>query len=430
MKTFILFFISLVAISNAQDLSTKPSETFLYKGQAQESINLLWHKEGTLYRTEYRNATCTRQVPYEVYECNDVTRYRTECNTIPGRNNCRTVYDNVCRNVQRQRQECSNGPSRRVCSTTPARRSCHTRPARERCRMVNGERRCTTIPSAETCNTIPSRETCRNVAGARSCRMVSYTDRECDRVSRQQCDWIPERRVCDDIPYQEEVCGDVTHYRSEDYACQEPYQVPYEAIIAKYNTNTKIQFMGASDQDIEFKITLDDSGKSVISLFNEAPNTDLVFVKTKTEDINQTTEIEVDREQTYVLDLKRRDDFIESTKNSFSKISLRKSSNTLGFTIDKKINLNSFQLQFTVLRRSKVIVSKLLDANDSRLNMTEINGSQGVIVKLSDFINSNIRRVKYSVKLVLIPKKVGDILNTSELPSLETKKSVVVKALK
>jgi hypothetical protein len=322
----------------------RPSESFLYKGQAKETIKLKWDKMGTLYRTENRDSTCTRPIPYEVYECNNETRYRQECRTEPGYNDCQTVYDNVCRDVPRSRQECSNGPSTQSCSTSPSSENCHDIPSRERCRMVNGERRCTTIPGRRRCNTVPGRTTCRTIPGSRSCRTVSYTERECENVSRQQCDWVSSREVCDDIPYQEEVCGNVTRYNYEEYACQEAYQVPYQAVVASFESNSTILFSGESQQDIEFNITLNDKGESEISLVGDADDTDFVFVKSKLIEVVEQEETTTKTEQMFSFELQSRADFITSVKNSFSNISLRKSTQALKFTVEKNILKDDFKI--------------------------------------------------------------------------------------
>jgi hypothetical protein len=60
-------------------------------------------------------STCTRQVPYESYECRDVTRYRNECTWVPENQECWDRPEHQCRSVTRSRQECHAGPSRQVC---------------------------------------------------------------------------------------------------------------------------------------------------------------------------------------------------------------------------------------------------------------------------------------------------------------------------
>jgi hypothetical protein len=165
-------------------------------------------------------STCTRDVPYQSYECRDVTRHRQECHWVPSSQDCRTVNDRVCRNVTRTRQECSNGPSRQECHERPSRQVCTERPTREVCRTdSNGQQRCQTVGGGQSCQTVGGGQSCTTVPGARTCRDVSYTDQECHNVPRTQCDTIPGRNICRDIPYSEEVCGYETRYNQEQYAC-------------------------------------------------------------------------------------------------------------------------------------------------------------------------------------------------------------------
>lgn len=165
-------------------------------------------------------STCTRDVPYQSYECRDVTRHRQECHWVPSSQNCRTVNDRVCRNVTRTRQECSNGPSRQECQERPSRQVCTERPTREVCRTdSNGQQRCQTVGGGQSCQTVGGGQSCTTVPGQRTCRNVSYTDQECHNVPRTQCTTIPGRNDCRNIPYSEEVCGYETRYNQEQYAC-------------------------------------------------------------------------------------------------------------------------------------------------------------------------------------------------------------------
>gem|GEM_PF-1981472 len=181
-----------------------------YNLQGSEQVTLQDTREVTLYRTEYVNSTCSRQEPYTDTECGNETRYRNECTWVPGRNVCRTENDYQCRNVRRTRRECTAGRTRRECVNEPARRVCRTR---------NGVERCTNVPG---------RQRCRDVSGPQTCRNVPYTERECNNVPRRVCDYIPGGNECRNVPYQEYVCRDVTRYRTVDYACKKPVQVPYQ----------------------------------------------------------------------------------------------------------------------------------------------------------------------------------------------------------
>lgn len=165
--------------------------------------------------------TCYNSIPYQSYECRDVTRYREQCRYIPSSQNCWTDYDRVCRNVTRYREECSTGPSRQVCTTSPSREVCVERPTREVCRTnSSGQQTCQTVGGGQSCQTVGGSQSCHSVPGEKTCRQVSYTDQDCENVPRQRCETIPGRNQCDQIPYSEEVCGNETRYRQEPYACQ------------------------------------------------------------------------------------------------------------------------------------------------------------------------------------------------------------------
>lgn len=183
--------------------------------------------------------TCYNQIPYQSYECRNVTRYREECRYIPASQNCWTENERVCRNVTRYREECSNGPSRQVCTTNPSREVCTERPSRQvcterptrevcrtnsqgqqTCQTVGGGQSCQTVGGGQSCQTVGGGQSCHSVPGERTCRQVSYSDQDCDNVPRQRCETIPARNQCDSIPYSEEVCGNETRYRQEPYACQ------------------------------------------------------------------------------------------------------------------------------------------------------------------------------------------------------------------
>jgi hypothetical protein len=202
-------------------------------------------------------STCTRQVPYVVHECNDVTRHRQECSWVPERQECWTEHDRVCRPVTRYRQECHNGPSRRVCrnnpprqvcttlpsrqecspvtryreecSTGPSREVCHDRPGREVCTerptrevcrtLPDGRNHCTTVGGGQTCQTVGGGRECRSVPGERSCRQVAYTEQQCRTVGGgqdcrmvdggQSCHDEPGERICREVAYNDQDCHSV-----------------------------------------------------------------------------------------------------------------------------------------------------------------------------------------------------------------------------
>ena len=212
--SFLLLLVSFSSLAQVESLIN-------FRGQNAETISVDKSVNVTRPVPYQVPDTCYNQIPYQSYECRDVTRYRQQCTWIPASQRCWTENDRVCRNVTRTRQECHNGPSRQVCTERPSRQVCTERPTREVCRTdSNGQQRCTTVGGGQSCQTVGGGQSCTTVPGERICRDVSYTDQECHNVPRQRCETVPGRNDCRDIPYSEEVCGYETRYRAEPYACQ------------------------------------------------------------------------------------------------------------------------------------------------------------------------------------------------------------------
>lgn len=236
-------------------------------------------------------STCTRQVPYESYECRDVTRYRQDCSWVPSAQQCWEEPERVCRTVTRTRQECHNGPGRRVCTDIPVREVCTDRPDRQECTTVTRHREeCSTGSSREVCHDVPSREVCTNrptrevcrpgpggrqvcstvgggrvcnqvgggrqcrtVPGERTCRQVPYQDRQCRTVDGgrscttvgggQTCHDVEGPRVCRDVPYHHEDCTTVQRRQCREIPghneCRDiPYTEQVCAMETRYNTES------------------------------------------------------------------------------------------------------------------------------------------------------------------------------------------------
>jgi hypothetical protein len=293
---FALLTSSLLAFANPSQKNIE------FTGQSIEELILENKLIETRYRTETQDSTCQREVPYEDQDCHMEPRYDEVCSTIPGRNDCRTEYDQRCTNETEYRQECQRGPSRQVCrnvrrtrqecSTSRPTRSCHREPAREQCRTNNrtGERVCRNIPGREVCNSKPGRRTCRSVPyndrvceterGQRTCRQVPHTNRVCRDVPRQACDWIPSRQQCDTVQVgQDQVCVDLTRYRTEDYACTIDVQVPYEVTAKEFAANCVIKFNSKDlNEKFSFNTILDEQGKLSFTA-DDISKTPIVFLK-------------------------------------------------------------------------------------------------------------------------------------------------------
>ncbi len=296
-----LFVLSMGTILSANGIEKREGELnnihsmkkFLFIGDAVDKVNLEEEQQEARFRNEMQDSTCTRQIPHQEEVCSDVIRYRQECRTVPGREECYDYDEQVCNDVTRYREECYNGPSREICRTLsprqscrpgPSRRSCRRTPGREvcedgprqevcvdlpdrevcrnrngrrvcrqvagrrNCRMVSGDRTCRKVPGREICEdvpgddiceSIPGREVCRTVPGDLVCRDVSYQDTVCHSEPRTRCETIPTYEECNQIPYSVNECRMETRYSDEQYACQIEVKVPYQVIV---KTKAEIDF--------------------------------------------------------------------------------------------------------------------------------------------------------------------------------------------
>jgi len=147
----VLFF-ALFLVFNLQTFAAESDvkEISYYGGRSGQQYQLGLNTE--VYRTEYRQV----QVPYTERVCTRETRYRQECQTVPGQRICRTEYRQYCEN----RRICQRGPNGPICTIQ------------------------------QVCQNIPV----------------------------QVCQDTPPQTVCRQIPYEEVVCRDVTRYRTETRA--------------------------------------------------------------------------------------------------------------------------------------------------------------------------------------------------------------------
>jgi len=216
MRLFSALFLLAVSLSSLAQVDSQ----IIFRGQNSEVIKI--EKDINVVRpVPYEvPSTCTRDIPYQSYECRDVTRHREECSWVPSSENCWSENERVCRNVTRTRQECSTGSSRQECHERPSREVCTERPTREVCHTNSrGQQSCQTVGGGQSCQTVGGGQSCHTIPGERTCRDVSYTDQDCDNVPRRRCETIPGHNNCRDIPYSERVCGNETRYRQEEYAC-------------------------------------------------------------------------------------------------------------------------------------------------------------------------------------------------------------------
>ncbi len=275
-----LFLLSSLAHAQVENL-------IQFHGQENEIINIEKMIQVTRSVPVEVPSTCTRQIPYDSYECNNETRYRQECTWIPEAQRCWQENERECRSVTRSRRECSPGPSHRVCTDRPSREVCTDRPDRQECTTVtrhrqecstgpgrqvctpkpsrevcterptrevcterNGRRTCSQVGGGRTCNTVGGGQECRTVPGERECRSVPYQDRECRTVSGgrtcsqvgggQHCEDVRGPEICRDVSYQDQDCHDVPRNRCQTVAghddCRNiPYSEEVCGNVIRYN---------------------------------------------------------------------------------------------------------------------------------------------------------------------------------------------------
>lgn len=463
----VLSFSLLIQIVGASELIN--FKEIFFNGQLEESHSLENELTETRYRTEMRDTTCYRQVPYQDTECEMVPEYDTVCETIPGRQDCRTEYDEECRtetdyrrecnrtpnreqcrNVTRHRKECERGPSRRECRTVRrtrrecrtdnSRRNCRTEPAREQCRTnSSGQRRCRTIPAREICENKPEQvcrnvpyteQECENVPGEMRCRQVPYTDRVChtipgeencrnvpysnqvcEDVPRQECEWIPSRQDCRTVQVGEnQVCRDVTRYRQESYACQEEVKIPYTVTLKKFQLDSKIKFLLPEGYGPEFTLVnkLTEQGESKFLLKQSGEFKPMAFIKVSEQRAEQGDIVQIDGEYEFkILDgLKLKQSISKLTKLELTK-------KMLSFNLPIHKSVKDYGLYLELSKDGNKLISR--DLNSGEFETKALNQKLKFEVFMSKLGLKLKNLKKYSYKLVLKPR----FKKTLAFPSLK-----------
>ncbi len=379
------------------------NDSLQYRGQEEDQFTLNLTKSVTLYRTEYRDSTCTRQVPYTSEECSNETRYRQQCRWQAGQNICRTEYDRQCRTVTRHRRECSRQPGRRVCRNSEPQRICR-----------NGR-----------CFTEPSRRICENKPGREVCRQVPYQDRQCDSVPRRVCDREPGRNVCSQVPYQEYVCRNVTQYRSETYACQQPVQIPY-TVDKEVVSDVVVRYQDKTDQaSAKLNFQLLDNGQVTVKAIDTSDLPTFIRVQKSEQVNNQDGDISSQVEfQIKFIDQKKT---ISPVTKGISSVGL--SPNSLWFSLGKVHQPKRLEIKATIVRdglfsSAKVLFNKILNAED--LNISHHDGSSRIKIDLSKYgVELKKRKHEITIEAKVI---LEDAIVNQPRNGLSTSHSVEIKA--
>jgi hypothetical protein len=404
-------------------------KSFRFENQKEEVFDLENFLKETRYKTETVQTTCYRQEPYVENVCRDVTRYRQECETVPGRQECRTVYDQVCRTENRYenecryergepicrvvvnyRRECTQGSGGRQCRTIPGDVVCHRAP--------NGEQKCEKIPPREVCEDVPGREECRNVPyeerecsegpSRQVCEQVNRPYQVCDNVSRQQCDWIPAHQQCSQIPYSVNECKDETLYRQIPYDCIKDIQVPYEVVLKTHRANVKVLFNDLMvDSSPSYTVALDEKGAVQIS-GKVSNDNDLVSFATKEVKANSQGDINTINATVKVTHMKVGDMF---NVERLSNIELGKKS--LKFVVEGAFDPKRVTLGVNISKKGEVKFEKVLTPKQFKV---VTSGSQSTVtVDLKSLGAPNLggifnRKHYVSLRLKLDLGVAGDVV--------------------
>jgi hypothetical protein len=232
-------------------------KTFEYEKQTEEVFNLENFLKKTVMVKEEVKGTCERQIPYQENVCNDVTKYKKECKTVPAHEECKEVNDPICHTETRMENECHRLPSREQCRnvTVPVcgyetryENECSTGPSRQECRPVSEqscrnetryENECRTVPGEnqcrvvvryrQECSTVPGQQQCRTIPGDVQCSIVNGENRCVKIPPRQECSTGSSSQQCRQVPYEEREC-------SQGPSRQECRQVPRQERVCETQT--------------------------------------------------------------------------------------------------------------------------------------------------------------------------------------------------
>lgn len=407
----------LLGVLLSNSVTATEQVTLEFRGQPHESVVLDRVLSETRTRTEMRDATCTRQIPYQDQECGYETRYRQECNWIPPRQECGRRDERRCRTVTRYRQECSQSPGRQVCRDFPG---------GERCTTRNGQRICEPAPPQRRCETIP---------GERFCRQVPYQDQDCRYESVPYCYQVPGENQCRQVPYQEYACRTVTRYRTESYACQRPVEIPYNVSV---NLAGQLDVHFANPNFVEtvsFIARLTE--QKTLELLPQTSADVLIGTRRTTPVVNRQGE-SITVAQRVDVYLAKRSDLEGQVTQSISAAVLDLSGKKLSFTVRGVLEAQD-EIALVVEGRRRGVINTIV----SRVNVAGNVGSLGVItspvgenltavqIDLSGENLSNLMDKKtFSMKLSHTKKLATGYEWSASVPVLSSEREASVEALR
>ncbi len=425
MKTLMAFTMLVLlsaGLARAGDLSSE--RTFTFDGQNSENILLELVRKETRYRDRTIDTTCERQVQVgEREQCGNETRYRQECRTVPGYNNCYDVNDQDCDVVTRYRQDCRYEPGRRRCHNEPGRQVCRQGPPRQVCTTRrNGARVCATQPGEQICRTEPGRQVCDNEPGRQVCRQVPYTDRICRPVTRRQCDWVPARQDCRQVAYDEWVCRQVPIYETQTYACQRTVKEPYEALAEKVNANIDFEFSGATKgakASINAKLI---SGGRLILTAKDNSDTPKLLVASRNLEVDRDG-VETSINGTVRVKLQNTGALLAPVKSSATDFYLGQKS--LSFKLGKVVDPSDLKLSLRITREGETELSKEL--KPGQYSLRDVGNKTKVDIDLErqfglELSRGVFKKHVYEVRITTEVELPSELLNAADLKTSYTSK--------
>jgi hypothetical protein len=398
--------------------------------QREESFELENFLKERRSRSEEVDSTCYRQIPYTQNVCRNETRYREECRTEAGHQDCKSVNDPICHNETRYENQCHIEPGEQVCSIViryheecsrqGGGRQCHTIPPDIQCHQENGERKCDKIPAHEECSDSSGQQVCHqapyeerecsNGSPHQVCNQVSHQEQVCENHTRQQCDWIPDQRVCENIPYSVPVCKDEVLYHQKPYACKETINVPYDVTLKTHKANVQIIFATSSASVTpEFNILLDTKGVMAIFGKDAGDRKSVAFVK---KDIKKSEQADINSIiAQYNIALFDRAELFSFMDKGIGQIDLKKTS--LTFYVKGKFDVKRASLSIRIAKKESVKFEKVLKFNQFESLFDGIGTK--VIVDLEKFGAPKLggifnRKHQVTIKLKLDYSDVGEII--------------------
>jgi hypothetical protein len=444
-KAHMLLAVLIMSLLNIAHAET--SKSFKFENQREEVFDLENYLKETRYKIETQDATCYRQEPYIENVCRDVTKYRQQCHIEPGRQYCRTVYDQVCRTENRYENECryERGPQscrvvvryRQECSQTGGGQQCHTEPGRVEChRAPNGENKCEKIPPRQVCSGRPSRQECRQVPyeerecsegpSRQVCNQVNRPHQVCEGRPRQQCEWTPAQQQCAQVPYTVNECRDETLYNQIPYACKKDVQVPYVVTLRTHQANVQVLFDAkTADAASSFSVGLSSSGEMEITGKEEAGSKAVAFVK---RDVNKSLQGDINTiKAIYNVSLYNKSDLFSVGDKGISNVDLNKRS--LSFVVNGKFDKARSTLEVKISKKNDTKFSKVLKPTqfsvkfDGAVTRVDVDLESLGAPKLGGVFNKNHT---VSLKLKMDYSDVGDLL-LPKLGELSTSSTVEIE---